>query len=366
MSNQNEKPAISITTLADGLDEWARSTEFTRTAKNPVDVGDQMALRDAHELLVSYDKTARGYEAIADLALKRIQLAIDAIGKERLSDEGGVVALHKAIENLIAELDDTQAERARYRADVERMLLALEEMRKERDELRGQMVLSETQRLQQISELNDVILERDELSAERRNILQITKERDELSAKVKNLETNLQTEGFRADGCQAGMDSARMERDQLRKDLCEIADGCGVGCPDISEAKRRIIAIRADRDEWKRRHDNAAAMLHSSEEERTENRKHISALQSQLDRICKEGFSYDDTIGGEPADDYVLRQIGKLNADSSRLHALLRRGICFRGADEFDPSWKVGSETEWLYESQDARSVIDEALKGDK
>lgn len=38
------------------------------------------------------------------------------------------------------------------------------------------------------------------------------------------------------------------ERDNLRRDLCEIAEGCGVGVSDQAEAKRRIIAIRTERD----------------------------------------------------------------------------------------------------------------------
>jgi len=33
------------------FDNWDKSTEFTRTCKNPVDAGDQMALRDAYKLL---------------------------------------------------------------------------------------------------------------------------------------------------------------------------------------------------------------------------------------------------------------------------------------------------------------------------
>jgi len=34
--------------------------------------------------------------------------------------------------------------------------------------------------------------------------------------------------------------------------------------------------------------------------------------RDQLARICKEGFGNDDTIGLEPADDYVLRQVAKM------------------------------------------------------
>lgn len=42
-------------------------------------------------------------------------------------------------------------------------------------------------------------------------------------------------------------------------------------------------------------------------------------LQDQLYRICKEGFGNDDTIGLEPADDYVLRKLHELNAANAEL-----------------------------------------------
>ena len=50
----------------------------------------------------------------------------------------------------------------------------------------------------------------------------------------------------------------------------------------------------------------------------------IDALRNQLDRICKEGFNNDDTISCEPADDYVLRQIGKLKFDNRLVRGLLQ------------------------------------------
>jgi hypothetical protein len=34
--------------------------------------------------------------------------------------------------------------------------------------------------------------------------------------------------------------------------------------------------------------------------------------RDQLARICKEGFDNQDTIGGEPADDYVLRKLAEM------------------------------------------------------
>lgn len=45
--------------LMQRFDDWAVSTEFTRHCKNPVDVGDQMALRDAHALLSDFADVVR-------------------------------------------------------------------------------------------------------------------------------------------------------------------------------------------------------------------------------------------------------------------------------------------------------------------
>ena len=41
--------------------------------------------------------------------------------------------------------------------------------------------------------------------------------------------------------------------------------------------------------------------------------RELSATTNQLARICKEGFDNQDTIGGEPADDYVLRKLAELH-----------------------------------------------------
>lgn len=41
------------------------------------------------------------------------------------------------------------------------------------------------------------------------------------------------------------LSEAKRKRDDLRKDLNRIAEGCGVGCPDREEAIKRIIAFRS-------------------------------------------------------------------------------------------------------------------------
>ena len=43
------------------------------------------------------------------------------------------------------------------------------------------------------------------------------------------------------------------------------------------------------------------------------------AACKDLFRICQEGFGNDDTIGLEPADDYVLRKLAGLRADNAEL-----------------------------------------------
>lgn len=48
-----------------------------------------------------------------------------------------------------------------------------------------------------------------------------------------------------------------------------------------------------------------------------------AAMRDQLCRICKEGFDNQDTIGGEPADDYVLRQIAAMREAIREAHTAL-------------------------------------------
>jgi hypothetical protein len=47
-------------------------------------------------------------------------------------------------------------------------------------------------------------------------------------------------------------------------------------------------------------------------------------LRDQLDRICTDGFGNQDTIGGEPADDYVLRQLAAMREVIREAHRVLR------------------------------------------
>jgi hypothetical protein len=39
-------------------------------------------------------------------------------------------------------------------------------------------------------------------------------------------------------------------------------------CREIEQLETELAAVTAERDEWKRRHDNAVTMLHDSEEEK--------------------------------------------------------------------------------------------------
>jgi len=55
--------------------------------------------------------------------------------------------------------------------------------------------------------------------------------------------------------------------------------------------------------------------------------------RGQLARICKEGFGNDDTIGLEPADDYVLRKLADLRIKHSADVAELNQRLIDRHAD---------------------------------
>ena len=53
-------------------------------------------------------------------------------------------------------------------------------------------------------------------------------------------------------------------------------------------------------------------------------RKENATLRDQLSRICREGFGDQDTIGQEPADDYVLRQLAAMREELAQVKKHLR------------------------------------------
>ena len=67
----------------------------------------------------------------------------------------------------------------------------------------------------------------------------------------------------------------------------------------------------------KREYDTITLLAHDLANLRAEDMATINDLRNQLDRICKDGFGNDDTIGLEPADDYVLRRL-KNERDEAR------------------------------------------------
>jgi hypothetical protein len=50
-----------------------------------------------------------------------------------------------------------------------------------------------------------------------------------------------------------------------------------------------------------------------------------AAMRDQLARICAEGFGNQDTIGQEPADDYVLRQLAAMREAIGEAHVFIER-----------------------------------------
>ena len=59
-----------------------------------------------------------------------------------------------------------------------------------------------------------------------------------------------------------------------------------------------------------------------------------AAMRNQLERICKEGFGNQDTIGQEPADDYVLRQLAAMREAIREAHAFIERHTYSDHADD--------------------------------
>ena len=59
-----------------------------------------------------------------------------------------------------------------------------------------------------------------------------------------------------------------------------------------------------------------------------------AAMRNQLERICKEGFGNQDTIGQEPADDYVLRQLAAMREAIREAHAFIERHTYGDHADD--------------------------------
>ena len=75
--------------------------------------------------------------------------------------------------------------------------------------------------------------------------------------------------------------SLQVETNGLRQDLQEIAAGCGVGCADRDEAKRRIINIRIERDASRQQlneRDQQAAQLTNA----------LQEIVRDQGRVCEE------------------------------------------------------------------------------
>lgn len=77
--------------------------------------------------------------------------------------------------------------------------------------------------------------------------------------------------------------------------FAQRASACVNACSKMADPEKEIFLLRAENEH----------------------------LIDQLDRICKEGFDNQDTIGGEPADDYVLRQLAAMREAIREAHAAL-------------------------------------------
>lgn len=91
-----------------------------------------------------------------------------------------------------------------------------------------------------------------------------------------------------ADGEARALEATALQRDtyqreayHLRKDLCEIAAAFNVGVPDSDEAKKRIIAVKAERDALRAIHQKHACAGETLDET-------LSRLRYPADKACEE------------------------------------------------------------------------------
>ena len=180
--------------------------------------------------------------------------------------------------------------------------------------------------------------ERDEAQTERdnlnRSLLLIAKERDALRAQFKQLKDCIQSASRPSEAQEKAsrlLEEAHVESIKINTELsAEVAD------------LRGQLAVCEEHARTTERDMQAS----------------IDALTNQLWRICKDGFNNDDTIGGEPADDYVLRQLAKLRADKSRLD-WLEKMKCDVGYDVECCGWVTDFEG---VARSDPREAIDAAI----
>jgi predicted protein tyrosine phosphatase len=115
------------------------------------------------------------------------------------------------------------------------------------------------------------------------------------------------------------------------------ADNCKKGALRIAELEKQL----AERDGLKAQLAGLGSQLELEQNERDafavelgEVKAQLESHREQLWRICKEAFDLDHTIGGEPADDYVIRMVAALKAQlEQRVSDYLNERHCCSGAD---------------------------------
>lgn len=102
-----------------------------------------------------------------------------------------------------------------------------------------------------------------------------------------------------------------------------LFDGKGAYCADIHELVGEDSSVAWAKAERIVACVNACAGMADPDKEIFLLRAENEHLIDQLDRICKEGFDNQDTIGREPADDYVLRQLVAMREAIREAHTAL-------------------------------------------
>jgi len=110
--------------------------------------------------------------------------------------------------------------------------------------------------------------------------------------------------------------------------------------------------------------------------ERDDARKGCEVLREQLYRICSEGFNNNDTISCEPADDYVLRKLAELRAESAewkRRHDNAVNMLHYSEEERSALKWRlnhcaenIGDLVAIKFATSATDADIDSAMKGDK
>jgi hypothetical protein len=108
---------------------------------------------------------------------------------------------------------------------------------------------------------------------------------------------------------------------------------CVNACAGMADPAKEIANLKMELD--------ASCNAEHLRQVRDENK----VMRDQLYRICKEGFGNQDTIGGEAADDYIVRQLSAMREAIREAHKIIQ--VLYMDAlDHHKESWPRANE--WM------------------